>query len=85
MDNDDFSTEPQGFHRYVEKSDFNKFTTKVDTTFHGKEGSGGIVADIQILKTEWRAAKGLLSCIAGGSLLTLVVSAVTLAKLFGWF
>ena len=82
MDNDDFSTEPQGFHRYVEKSDFNKFTTKVDTTFYGKEGSGGIVADIQILKTKVDVAEGLIKWALGSSLIGTLLAVVTLLKLF---
>ena len=82
MDNDDNIPTPPGFTRYVEKTDFNRFTTKVETTFHGKNGTGGIVADLTTLKTEWVTAKNLLNWVIGGSALSLVIGLVTLAKLF---
>ena len=72
----------KGFTRYVEKKEFNRFCDKVETTFHGEDGRNGIVADIQILKTEWRTAKNLLNWVAGGSLLTFIVGVVNLLKMF---
>ena len=81
-DNIPINTQNTGFTRYVEKQEFIKFIDKVETTFHGKDGRNGIVADIQILKTEWRTAKNLLNWVAGGSLLTFIVGVINLLKMF---
>lgn len=91
MDNDNVPSTgvATGFTHYVEKSDFNRFMGQVDdrfnkmeTTFHGPNGNGGIVADIHILKTEWKTSKAWIQWLLGGSALGLVLSMVNLLKAF---
>lgn len=90
MDNDDMPIQPQSFTRYVEKSDFDRFCGNVDTrfnkmetTFHGPNGNGGIVADIHILKTEWQTSKAWMKWLLGSSAIGLILSIANILKLFG--
>lgn len=91
MDNDNAPTTgvATGFTHYVEKSDFNRFMGQVDdrfnkmeTTFHGPHGNGGIVKDINTLRQEWETTKDWIKWLLGGSFVSLVLGVANLLKLF---
>jgi len=65
MTNDDLSTAPKGFTRYVQKQSFDKFCDKVEITFHGKEGRNGLVGDVNYIKHQINLLKWFVGISVG--------------------